>query len=259
MDIFYGPKSIFRRWSAWLVSLALGLLSVVIYAPDAIVQTWAALPEAVKERLPVWVIDVMPLWLMIASLAAQAVKQEAVKVWLSALGEWLTDFKHDIDGKASRKWAASGGLVALVGAAAAGILMNIVPEHEGVVNKGYRDPVGIPTKCVGDTTNVVLGRVYTDEECRVSLDTQLIAHAKPVIACTPQIKDNPYVLAAAIDLAYNIGTHAYCKSTVANRFRAGRIRDGCDGMLAWVYAKGRKLPGLVKRREANRALCLRGV
>lgn len=157
-------------------------------------------------------------------------------------------------------------LVSVVGATAAAILFAIVPKFEGVVNRGYLDPIGIPTKCSGDTHDVTLGRRYSDAECRASLETQLIAHAEPVLKCTPGLKGRTYQLAAAVSFAYNIGTMAYCGSTTAKRFNAGDFKGACramnesdNGRAQWVTADGQVLPGLVKRRAEERALCERGL
>lgn len=38
--------------------------------------------------------------------------------------------------------------------------------------------------------------------------------------------------------------------------RSGKYADGCNQLSRWVYADGRKLQGLIKRREKERALCL---
>lgn len=151
------------------------------------------------------------------------------------------------------------GLAGLVGAGAAAILLVTVPKHEGTVLKGYLDPIGIPTKCMGDTTGVIVGKVYTAQECQESLERQLHAHAGPVLACTPHIKGNDRITAASVSLAYNIGTSAYCKSSIAMKFRAGDFKGGCAGFSAWVYAGGKKWPGLVKRRADERALCEAGL
>jgi lysozyme len=151
------------------------------------------------------------------------------------------------------------GLAGLVGAGAAAILLVIVPKHEGTVLKGYLDPVGIPTKCMGDTSDVVVAKRYTAQECQESLERQLYAHAAPVLACTPQIKGNDHITAASVSLAYNIGTAAYCKSSIAAKFRAGDFRGGCAGFSAWTYAGGKQWPGLVKRRAEERAVCEAGL
>ncbi|MCS6516986.1 lysozyme [Burkholderia thailandensis] len=157
-------------------------------------------------------------------------------------------------------------LAGVVGAAAAALLFSIVPKFEGVKLVGYLDPVGIPTKCMGDTRDVVVGKAYSEAECRASLETQLIAHAEPVLRCTPGLKDRPYQLAAAVSFAYNVGARAYCTSTTAKRFNAGDLRGACrainesdDGRPQWVTARGREMPGLVKRRAEERAICERGL
>jgi len=147
------------------------------------------------------------------------------------------------------------GLAAVVGGVAAAILYVVVPDFEGTVNVGYTDMVGIPTKCSGDTTDVVIGRRYTDAECRASLETQLIAHAAPVLDCVPQLAGHPYQIAASVSLAYNIGVEAFCRSTAAARFRAGDWRGACRAIEMWNTAGGRVVPGLVRRRAEERALC----
>jgi lysozyme len=153
-------------------------------------------------------------------------------------------------------------LVSIVGAGAAAILLVIVPNFEGTIFKGYRDPIGIATKCSGDTKNVVVGQAYSKAECQESLENGLVGHAEPVLKCTPVLKGRTYQLAAAVSWAYNIGTSAYCDSTTARRFNDGDFRGACramnesdSGRPQWVYAGGKILPGLVKRRSAERALC----
>lgn len=154
------------------------------------------------------------------------------------------------------------GLAGIVGTLAAGILYVSIPADEGMVYVGYLDIARIPTKCAGDTTNVVVGKRYTPEECRASLDRQLIAHAKPVMECVPQMKQagRDYQRAASVSLAYNIGTTAFCNSTAAKRFRAGNWKGGCDAFLLWSKARVngqlREVRGLKLRRERERQLCL---
>lgn len=149
-------------------------------------------------------------------------------------------------------------LVALIGATAATILTATVMQWEGRELTAYKDVVGIWTICDGDTANVTPGQVATEAECNARLERQLIAHAEPVLACTPGLKDRPHQLAAAASLAYNIGPTAYCRSTVDRRFDAGDFRGGCDAFLMWNKAGGREIKGLTNRRRAERQICLRG-
>lgn len=158
---------------------------------------------------------------------------------------------------------------AVIGVVALSVLLTIVPQFEGVVHKGYMDPVGIATKCMGDTNNVVVGKTYSKDECLLSMYDQLIAHAEPVIECSPASKDHPLLLASQVSFAYNIGVGAYCKSTTARYLNSSdpvmkqlaceRMNTKPNGKPQWVFAGGKILPGLVTRRAKERELCEKGL
>lgn len=153
-------------------------------------------------------------------------------------------------------------LAAVVGTAAAAILFMTVPAHEGEVLTTYIDPVGIATVCYGDTTPAMAfpGATYTRQECLRSLERQLIAHAEPVLECLDIDPEQfPNQTAAFVSLAYNIGSGAFCRSTVAKRWRAGDYAGACEAIEMWRYAKGKELPGLVRRRADERRLCESGL
>lgn len=153
------------------------------------------------------------------------------------------------------------GLISIVGVTAASLLFCLIPKYEGEVLTTYKDPVGILTVCYGDTDKklAVEGASYSREECLRSLEKQLISHAEGVLSCTPILKDYPEQLAAAVSLAYNIGTTAYCSSTVARRFNAGDFSGACGAFSMWVKVKGKTLQGLVNRRKDEAALCRRNL
>lgn len=152
-------------------------------------------------------------------------------------------------------------LAGVVGAVAAAILYTFVPAREGEVLTTYYDPVGIATVCYGDTDTAmaVPGATYTRGKCLQSLENQLIAHAEPVLACTPGVDESPEMTAAFVSLAYNIGTGAFCRSTVARRFNAGDYAGSCAAIEMWNKAGGKVFKGLVRRRAEERALCERGI
>jgi lysozyme len=161
-------------------------------------------------------------------------------------------------GMIKKKIAAGAGLVALLGVAAANMSARMVAEYEGEVLTAYTDPVGIATVCYGDTdpAMAIPGATYSREECLRSLETQLIAHAKPVLECLDiDPVTHPHQAAAFVSLAYNIGASAFCRSTVARRWRAGDYAGACAAIPLWDKAGGKTLPGLVRRRAGERALC----
>ena len=161
----------------------------------------------------------------------------------------------------ARGWR--GALAGLVGAACAGLLYTHIPEDEGMVQRGYLDISGVPTKCAGDTKNVVVGRNYSKAECDESLGRALYDHAAPMLVCIPTLRTGPgetrpYETYAIVSLAYNVGVDAACRSTAARHFRARRWREGCLALRRWVYDNGRRIRGLELRRDREIQRCLWG-
>lgn len=148
-------------------------------------------------------------------------------------------------------------LTKIVGAGAVAGLIAVVAQWEGVSNDPYKDLVGVWTVCYGETR--VPMRRYTDAECKDMLADGLADFAGPVLKRNPELRGHDPQLIAAVSLSYNIGTDAYNRSTVARRFSAGDWRGACDAFLKWNRAGGRVVPGLTRRREAERKICLRGL
>lgn len=163
--------------------------------------------------------------------------------------------------KVPGKILASAALIALLGASAAQLAVEEVAVDEGYVPVAYQDAVGVWTKCFGDTRNVTPGATYTFEECVASLNVGLADHVRAVLQCVPDLKKQPdKVKVAAARMGYNIGVSAFCKSSVAQYFRAGDYERGCKRIAEiYVSAKGQILPGLVTRRASESAMCLEGL
>ena len=164
--------------------------------------------------------------------------------------------------KVPGKIVAGAALVALLGAGAATLSLETVADFEGYVPEAYQDPVGIWTRCWGDTYDVTPGATYTFDECVRSLNKQVLEHAKPVLECVPELgQRDDLVIAAFVSMAYNIGTNGFCKSSVARKANADDWRGACERIGSGIYttARGRKLPGLVERRQREAAMCLRGL
>ena len=154
-----------------------------------------------------------------------------------------------------------GSLAAIIGTVAATSLFASIPQEEGMEYKAYRDIVGVMTICAGDTKDVHAGLIETPEGCRVRLERQLVAHAKPVMACTPRLAEpgRDWQRAAAVSLAYNVGVGAWCHSSADRLFDAGDWRGGCNAFLKWNKAVGREVRGLTLRRQRERSICLKGL
>lgn len=142
---------------------------------------------------------------------------------------------------------------------AAAIAAAIAIPAEGLRQYAYFDPPGVLTVCYGTTGNdVIKGKRYSMDECRNLLERDMLAAIETVERCHPGLPDN--VLAAFGDAVYNIGPTVACNSTASKYLDMGQINYACDQLLRWDKARVAgvmvKLPGLTKRREKERELCL---
>lgn len=132
-----------------------------------------------------------------------------------------------------------------------------VAYFEGRSLVGYLDPVGIPTICYGHTATAYLGQELSAEECERLLAEDLGWALGAVDRHLPGAP--PLTRAALGSFTYNVGVGAFERSTLLRKAKAGDWVGACHELDRWVYAGGRKLNGLVRRREAERQLCLEGI
>lgn len=165
--------------------------------------------------------------------------------------------------KRAKAALASGlGLVALTAT-------YLTAPWEGMENHAYYDQLGrVWTVCLGETKGVQKGDYYTDRQCREKLVTRLENDFRqPLRKCIRGFDQAPIsVQASMLDLSYNIGTGAACKSTAARRMSERQWRAACNAMTAFNRAGGKVVDGLKKRRELGDAqrigeleLCLAGL
>nr|WP_314591604.1 lysozyme [uncultured Serratia sp.] len=61
---------------------------------------------------------------------------------------------------------------------------------------------------------------------------------------------------AMVSLAFNIGGPAFAGSTLVKKFNADDIQGAADQFPRWKFSGGEVMPGLVKRRAAEREVFL---
>jgi lysozyme len=131
-----------------------------------------------------------------------------------------------------------------------------VASHEGYVPYVYADPVGIPTSCFGHVgPENTPGRKFTRAECDGLLEADLHIAGDAVRRCI-RVPLTPGQDVALRSFVFNVGGPALCRSRLAQMANSGQAPFlWCAELDKWVYAKGKKLPGLVRRRSEERALC----
>lgn len=152
------------------------------------------------------------------------------------------------------------------------ILVPLVMKWEGQhrcrdgsgLHCAYRDIVGVPTLCYGETLGVRMGDRASDAECRAKLEHRLTDDFRDGLhqyfnITTLNTRLTPHRDAAYVSLAYNAGIRGIGRSTATRRLNAGDIEGGCVALGWWNKAGGRVVRGLVNRRAEEVALCRRGL
>lgn len=143
-------------------------------------------------------------------------------------------------------------------AGALSIATAVVSYYEGYQPTAYRDPVGVATICYGHTATARMGQTLSQTQCTQLLQADLgIAFA--AVDRRAQVELPPPTRAALASFVYNVGEGAFARSTLLRKLNTGDLRGACHELSRWVYAGGRKLNGLVKRRATERELCLEGI
>lgn len=130
--------------------------------------------------------------------------------------------------------------------------LRLIKESEGLRLDAYRDPVGILTVGYGSTgPHVKEGMRITLDAAETLLKQDLRRFERCVQEACPDATDNQF--AAMVSLAFNIGCDAFKRSTLVKMHNQRRHKLAQSQFARWIFAKGRRLPGLVVRRakEAN--------
>lgn len=135
--------------------------------------------------------------------------------------------------------------------------LKLLKQFEGCKLVAYRDVGGVLTIGYGHTRGVYPNQVVTLEVAEKMLvdDVWFFEHAvKDLVTVSlsqPQFD-------ALVSFSYNLGAQALEDSTLLRKLNAGDYLGAADELLRWNRAGGKVVNGLVRRREAERALFLTG-
>lgn len=152
-------------------------------------------------------------------------------------------------------------LAALIGAGitagSAFTAINVTVPSEGYRSKVYADPVGLPTVCWGHMDkSLKLGQTFSEEQCIALFAQDWKKHQEAVdkLVKVPYISE--WERGALTDFTFNVGVGNFQSSTLLKLINNGDHDAACDQLSRWVYANGKKLPGLVTRRELDYKYCM---
>ena len=140
---------------------------------------------------------------------------------------------------------------------AIGIAAELIKRFEGCSLVSYCCPAGVWTIGYGHTgADVKEGKKITGHEADQILMRD-VAHACANVTCLVKAELNNNELAALTSFVFNVGAAAFTRSTMLKLLNAGKPRLSVSAEFnKWVFAKGRELPGLGLRRDAERKLFL---
>lgn len=149
--------------------------------------------------------------------------------------------------------AAAGILVAVSTLSISPQGESMVQQHEGLRQTAYLDAVNIWSICWGSTSAVVPGSTESLEQCRARLRKDLV-HAENTVKRLVQVQLTQDQFDALVSFVFNVGAGNFSRSTLLRRINSRQCLAAGQEFSRWVYAKGKKLPGLVRRRAEEREL-----
>lgn len=133
----------------------------------------------------------------------------------------------------------------------------LIQRFEGCYLRPYLCPAAKPTIGFGatfypDGTRVRLtDPPITVERAKEILRLQVIGIFLPTVRKLCPGVDDPRRLAAIIDWTFNLGGGNLQVSTMRRRINSGDWAGAKVECMKWVYAAGKRLKGLVNRRQAE--------
>ena len=153
--------------------------------------------------------------------------------------------------------------------------IQLIKSFEGCHNQPYKCPASLWTIGFGRVLYPDQARLKTDERASYSLrsehnrlwnadeidtllEADLLRFSDGVLRLCPAAVDNQCHLDAMVSFAFNVGLGNLQSSTLRMKYNRGDYDGAADEFLKWTKAGGKVLNGLVRRREAERALFLSG-
>ncbi len=149
--------------------------------------------------------------------------------------------------------------------------IRMIKHHEGVRVRPYRCPALLWTTAVGhvidpshaavkyeDRKNLPIpagwDRSLTMDEVDAILAQDLGRFERGVARLCPSAVDYQGQFDALVSFSFNVGLGNLQRSSLRMKHNRGDFEEAADEFMKWTKAGGRVLPGLVKRRQDERAL-----
>jgi lysozyme len=134
---------------------------------------------------------------------------------------------------------------------------SFVAQFEGLSLAAYKCPAGVLTIGYGHTgADVYEGQTITKDEALELLGADLASHFRDIAGMiTADVTENQCI--ALVSFAFNVGASNFRRSSVCKNLNRGAVFQAAESFLLWNRAGGKVLPGLSRRRNAERRMFLK--
>ena len=133
--------------------------------------------------------------------------------------------------------------------------LNLIKKFEGLRLKAYKCPAGKLTIGYGHTNNVRPDDVITEAQATELLIRDVL-DVEGVINRLVTKTLNQGQFDACISFIFNLGAGNFQRSTLLRKINQGDFVGASREFSRWIYAGGKILNGLKKRREEEKQLFL---
>jgi len=134
--------------------------------------------------------------------------------------------------------------------------LSLIKSFEGLELKAYKDSVGVITIGYGSTgSHVSMGQTITETQAEALLLSDVSRFERGVTDLVKvPLSQNQFD--ALVSFSFNLGLANLKSSTLLRKLNSLDYAGAALEFPRWNKAKGRVLPGLTRRREAEKKLFL---
>jgi GH24 family phage-related lysozyme (muramidase) len=133
---------------------------------------------------------------------------------------------------------------------------DLIKLFEGLRLRAYRDPVGVATIGYGHTQGVRMGDEITEKQANFLLDLDMKPIIKKLESYDSKYHWNENEFNALLSFGFNLGIGSIDQVTANGTRTKGEI---ASKMLLYYNAGGKRLEGLVRRRQKEHDLFIKPV
>lgn len=133
--------------------------------------------------------------------------------------------------------------------------IELIKSHEGLRLTAYKCPGNVWTIGYGHTSGVAPGMIINEARAEALLQSDLEQFENAVNNLV-EVPINQHQFDALVSFTFNVGIGAFVNSTLLTQLNNGNYAEAANQFSRWVYGGGKKLPGLVRRRQEEASLFL---